>query len=88
MRYRQKVNEIDAILWDGSNIDEVKSFGKQYVMFDFMKSSNGCIPILKLKISEEIIIVPRDSYIIKNNLGMYTHMPKFEFEYKYEPVKE
>ena len=100
MKFERRYNEIRAVQWDGSNIDDIKSF------LTFQEMTNACslnvlenphnkarailIVTMKLAVDEnpfEIVILP-SSWLVKDaRIGATKMMSDGEFvcEYQYVP---
>lgn len=85
MKYRRK-ETIEAVQWTGKNMDEIKSFAKQFAMFDYADvTKDGQLDhILKVKNAEKIIIASYGDYVVRNEKGDFDVMKKNDFEKIFE----
>lgn len=77
-KYRTKPCEIEAVQWNGSNLEEILDFAKEYVVFD-----NN----LKLETLEGIMNASIGDFIIRGLRGEYYLCKADVFEKKYEEIK-
>lgn len=87
MKYRKKPVEIEAIKWDGNNIDEIKNFCRDKTIIYHDKLLNGVkVDLYSLSIItlEGIMSVSIGDYIIKGVKGKYYPCKPDVFEMTYE----
>lgn len=93
MKFRKKPVVIEAILWDGLNLEEVKNFvGKslEYEIYDAAWQVGKGVPIVDMKIKtlEGTMEAKKGDYIIKGVNGEFYPCKPDIFEKTYEPVTE
>jgi len=84
MKYRKKPIEIEAIQWDGKNINEI-SFAFPECFATFTVSNDNCIQIKTL---EGIMTARMGDYIIRGVKGEFYPCKPDIFEATYEKVEE
>ena len=101
MKYRKKIEPVEAILWDGTNLDTVAQFTDEdlrivvdphmpeydYRVYKMMEEMGHTEPIHHLLVGQENIQVFQNEYIIKDVFGNYTNMYKDNFELDYEAIE-
>lgn len=82
MKYRKKPVVIDAIKWDGLNLEEVKTFvGDSLVYYTYPSI------VMKIKTLEGEMQVNKGDYIIKGIRGEFYPCKPAMFEATYEAVE-
>lgn len=91
MKYRTKPCEIEAVLWTGVNLEEVKNFVGDSLIYNIIDTAwevgkGRPHVIMQVKTLEGIVYVNDGEYIIKGLRGeFYPCMPDI-FEMKYELI--
>lgn len=86
MRYRKKPVEVDAIVWNGSNVDEIKEFCKGAERFETVDTNGNIIHFLYINTLEGKMYASVGDYIIKGVNGeLYPCKPDI-FEKTYDAV--
>ena len=86
-KYRTKPCEIEAVQWNGDNLDEIIQFAdKKNLMVKFKQNAKA--PELKIKTLEGNMEASFDDYIIRGLRGEYYPCKPDVFEKKYELIKE
>ena len=91
-KYRKKPVEIEAIQWNGMNIDEVKQFAGDNVTFVYYDeawklSKAPVIAEPQIKTLEGIMTAQRNDFIIKGVNGEFYPCKPDIFVKTYEPVE-
>lgn len=89
MKYRKKTVEIEAIQWNGLNIEEIFDFfGEDNVKFTSVKEPNGDVYLVcQITTLKGIVIANINDYIIKGVRGeVYPCKPNI-FKQTYEKVE-
>lgn len=89
MKYRKKPVEIEAIQWNGENINEIRGFALNNCSFNMLQYSNTDIPIYTLVIHTlegDMVAKPGD-FIIKGVQGEFYPCKPDIFEQTYEAVE-
>ena len=86
-RYRAKPHEIEAVKWDGTNLEEVKQFvGDKLDQYTYSKNGES---IMKINTIFGIMEVKIGDYIIKYKINFVTCIyicKSFVFENEYEEL--
>lgn len=70
-KYTKLPVEIEAVYWNGGNLDEVKEFlGDSFVGYEFERCMNGK-RIISVKTLEGVYDTPKDYYFIKGIEGEF-----------------
>lgn len=86
-KYRTKPCEIEAVQWNGDNLDEIIQFAdKKNLMVKFKQNAKA--PELKIKTLEGNMEASVNDYIIRGLRGEYYPCKPDVFEKKYELIKE
>ena len=86
-KYRTKPCEIEAVQWNGDNLDEIIQFAdKKNLMVKFKQNAKA--PELKIKTLEGDMEASVNDYIIRGLRGEYYPCKPDVFEKKYELIKE
>lgn len=93
MKYRKKPVVIEAIKWDGLNLQEVKDFVGDSLIYDIYDTAwkvGEAAPIVNMKIKtlEGNMQVSIDDYIIKGVKGEFYPCKPDIFEQTYEKVED
>lgn len=91
MKYRTKPVEIEAIQWTGLNLEEVKNFADDsliYAIIDSAWKAGKDRPrvVMKIKTLEGDMKVSEGDYIVKGLKGEFYPCKPDVFEMKYEPI--
>lgn len=89
-KYRTKPCEIEAIRWDGTNLDELKEFVGESLEYDdgWLMDEGRPIILIRIKTLEGVMRASIDDYIIKGLRGEFYPCKPDVFEQKYEKIKE
>lgn len=91
MRYRKKPVEIEAVQWNGTNLEEIKAFVGKSLVYDIIDTAwqvGKGIPhvLMKIKTLEGEMEVSKNDYVIKGvNDEFYPCKPDI-FAKTYEAV--
>ena len=93
MKYRKKPVVIEAVQWNGLNLQEVKDFvgdSLMYNIYDTAWKVAEAAPIVNIKIKtlEGNMQVSVDDYIIKGVQGEFYPCKPYIFEQTYEKVED
>jgi len=93
MRYKTKPCKIEAIQWNGDNLEEIKSFvgdSLNYEIVDYAWKLGICKPYVLMEILtlEGIMRAEEGDYIIKGLRNEFYPCKPDVFEKKYELVEE
>lgn len=92
MKYRKKPIVIDAVQWDGKNLNEIKDFAGKNVEFAWMWQMDDDVPhdylCLIIHTLEGDMRASEGDYIIRGINGEYYACKPDVFEKTYEKVKE
>lgn len=91
MKYRKKPVVIEAVVWNGENLDEVIGFCGGAATYEGMASGGGKIVIETLESDKDVGTRHAASigdYIIKGVKGEFYPCKSDIFEQTYEPVNE
>lgn len=91
MKYRTKPVEIEAVRWTGLNLEEVKAFTGDSLIYAILdaawKAGKGRPRVLmKIRTLEGDMKVSEGDYIIKGLKGEFYPCKPDVFEMKYEPI--
>jgi len=87
--YRKKPVVIEAVLWDGSNLDEVKQFCAGAARYELMARGNYELVIGTLEDGEDLIakhVASKGDWIIKGVQGEFYPCKPDIFEATYDPA--
>lgn len=92
MKYRTKPVEIEAVQWTGLNLEEVKNFADEsliYAIIDSAWKAGKDRPrvVMKIKTLEGDMKVSEGDYIVKGLKGEFYPCKPDVFEMKYEPIE-
>ena len=93
MKYRKKPVVIEAIQWDGLNLEEVKHFAGKSVQYNIVDTAwrvGKAAPVVNMKINtlEGEMQVSKGDYIIKGVQGEFYPCKPDIFEATYESVEQ
>lgn len=91
MKYKTKPVEIEAIQWTGLNLEEIKAFVGESLIYDIIDTAweaGKGIPhvLMKIKTLEGDMIASEGDYIIKGLRGEFYPCKPDIFEKKYELI--
>lgn len=88
MRYRKKPVEVEAIVWNGSNVDEIKVFCGESAHFDIqtMDATNETHHFLYINTREGKMYASIGDYIIKGVNGEFYPCKPDIFEKTYDAI--
>lgn len=92
-RYKTKPCEIEAIQWNGLNLEEIKAFAGDALTYDILDTAwevGKGVPhvFMKFKTPEGEMSANKGDYIIKGVCGEFYPCKPEVFEKKYELVEE
>lgn len=89
MRYRKKPVEVEAIVWDGTNVDEIKEFCGNVTHFDTQPNgtNNDTHYFLYINTLEGKMYAPIGDYIIKGVNGEFYPCKPDIFEKSYDVIQ-
>lgn len=82
--YRKKPVEVQAVQWDGSNIDEIREFGAKVVA----GPTHGFQDVLAIDTREGIMRTKRGSWIIRGVKGEFYPCEDEIFKLTYDAVEQ
>ena len=93
MKYRKKTVEIEAVRWTGENLEEVKAFVGESLIYDIIDTAwevgKGKPRVfMKVKTLEGDMIASEGDYIIKGISGEFYPCKPDIFKATYEEVEE
>lgn len=91
MKYRTKPVEIEAIQWTGSNLEEIKAFVGESLIYDILDTAwevgKGRPHVyMKIRTLEGDMTVSEGDYIIKGLIGEFYPCKTGVFKEKYELI--
>lgn len=91
MKYKTKPVEIEAIQWTGLNLEEIRAFVGESLIYDIIDTAweaGKGIPhvLMKIKTLEGDMIASEGDYIIKGLRGEFYPCKPDIFEKKYELI--
>ena len=91
MKYRTTPVEIEAIQWTGSNLEEIKAFVGESLIYDILDTAwevgKGRPHVyMKIRTLEGDMTVSEGDYIIKGLIGEFYPCKPGVFEEKYELI--
>lgn len=86
MRYRKKPVEVEAIIWNGSNVDEIKDFCGNDARFDIESINGNVSHFLYISTMEGKMYASVGDYIIKGVNGEFYPCKPDIFEKTYDAI--
>ena len=93
VRYRKKPVEIEAVQWTGLNLEEIKAFVGESLIYNIIDTTwkvgkgRTCV-LMKIKTLEGDMIASEGDYIIKGISGEFYPCKPDIFKATYEEVEE
>lgn len=87
-KYRKKPVIVDAVLWTGENINEIREFGQNIICVNIIYTGIKRIVTPKIKTTEGIMSADIGDYIIKGTRGEFYPCKPNMFKDCYELVEE
>lgn len=93
MKVRKKPVEVEAVQWTGENLEEIKAFVGESLIYDILdtawKIGKGKLRVfMKIKTLEGDMLTSEGDYIIKGISGEFYPCKPDIFKATYEEVKE
>lgn len=93
VRYRKKPVEIEAVQWTGENLEEIKAFVGESLIYDIIDTAwkvgkGRPYVLMKIKTLEGDMIASEGDYIIKGIAGEFYPCKPDIFKATYEEVEE
>ncbi len=82
-RYEKRVNEIQAVQYNGTNVMEIVDFIGDVIGIDWREGA-----LLEITTDNEVITCDVSDYIVKNNKGKIKVYGADEFEKNYSEVED